>query len=137
MSTFESKPVTVGRSAAEIAAKFDDLSALQPSLDNMSAEERSKVGDVKFEKDSISIQTPQVGEIKFKVVDRRPDKITMEAAGAPVPLKLVLDIKPLTADSCEITSMIDVEIPAFLKPMIGGTMQKAADQFGKLMSKLA
>lgn len=32
---------------------------------------------------------------------------------------------------------MEVEIPAFLKPMVGGAMQKAVDQFGALMQKLA
>ena len=31
---------------------------------------------------------------------------------------------------------MDVEIPAFLKAMVGGTMQKAVDQFGQLMQKI-
>ena len=137
MSKYSGKAVVIDRPAAEIAAKFEDLSRLQPALDNMSDEDRAKIGDVKFDRDSISIQTPQVGEIQFRVTERRPDRVSMEAVGAPVPLKMDVDLKELSATSTELTTSIEVEIPAMLRPLIGGTMQKAADQFGALMSRLA
>lgn len=137
MAKYSGKPVVIQRAAAEIASKFDDLSLLQPALDNMSAADRAKVGDVTFEKDAIHIQTPQVGEIQFRVNERLPERISMEAVGAPVPLKMYVDLKPVDDASTELTTSIDVEIPAMLRPLIGGTMQKAADQFGALMSRLA
>ena len=48
MSTFSGQPVTIDRPAAEIASRFDDLSVMQSSLYNLSAEDRAKVGEVKF-----------------------------------------------------------------------------------------
>lgn len=136
MAEYKSKPVTVGRSAEYIADKFVDLSSFGQALDSMSEADRAKVGDVKFEKDSITIDTKQVGTISFKVTERSPKRVVMNAVGSPVPLDLSVNLTPLGEDSTEIVTAIDVEIPAMLRPLIGGAMQKAVDQFGVLMAKL-
>lgn len=137
MATFSSKPTTVNRPAEAIYEKFSDLSALQTTLDNMPADQRAKVGDVTLTKDALTIQTPQVGQVSFVVTERTPARITFEAQGAPVPMKLVINLKALSAESCEVTTEMDVNIPPFLKSMVGGALQKAVDQFGDLMTKLA
>lgn len=136
MAQYNSKPVTVNKSAHDIVEKFSDLSAFGQALDSMPEVDRERVGDVKFEKDSITIDTKQVGRIAFKVTERTPSKVAMIAEGSPVPLVLSVNLKPLDETSTEITTAIDVEIPAMLRPMIGGAMQKAVDQFGDLMAKL-
>jgi len=137
MATFTGKPAIVERPAAEVAAKFSNLNALQDIIDNMPETERAKIGDVALTDDSIIIKTPQVGDITLKVTERTPELIKLTAVGAPVPLELLMHIKALSAETSEITTAMEVEIPAFLKPMVGGAMQKAVDQFGALMQKLA
>lgn len=136
MAQYKSNPITVAHSAQFIADKFADLSAFGKSLDSMSEADRQKIGDVKFEKDSISIDTKQVGTIMFRVIERTASRVVMDAVGSPVPLNLIVDLKALGDESTEIVTSIDVEIPAMLRPMIGGAMQKAVDQFGDLMAKL-
>ncbi|MDE7457818.1 MAG: hypothetical protein K2M77_03025 [Muribaculaceae bacterium] len=136
MAEYKSKAVTVARSAEYIADKFADLSAFGNALDSLPESERAKIGDVKFDADSITIETKQVGTISFKVTERTPRKVVMNAVGSPVPLDLCVNLTPLGQDSTEIVTSIDVEIPAMLRPLIGGAMQKAVDQFGNLMAKL-
>lgn len=137
MTTFTGKPAVVNRPAEAVAAKFADLTAMQTILDEMPAEERAKVGDVRLTRDEIIIQTPQVGAITLRVVERTPGLVRFNAVGAPVAMSLDVRIKPLEADRSEVSSEMSVDIPVFLKPMIGGALQKAADQFGDLMSRLA
>ena len=52
-------------------------------------------------------------------------------------MKLEITFKPVSADSTELQGAIDVEIPMMLKPLIGPTLQRAADQFGDLFANLA
>lgn len=136
MAKYKSKAVTVSRPAQFIVDKFADLSSFGQALDSMSEADRARVGDVKFEKDAITIDTKQVGTISFKVVERTPSRVVMSAVGSPVPLDLSVDLTPEGEDSTQIVTSIDVEIPAMLRPMIGGAMQKAVDQLGDLMAKL-
>ena len=81
MAQYKSKAVTVGRSAEFISDKFSDLSSFGAALESMPEADRAKVGDVKFEKDSITIDTKQVGAIRFNVTERTPSRIVMNAVG--------------------------------------------------------
>ena len=137
MATYTSKPAVVGRPADAIAANFSDFRALEERLGQMPAEERQKVGDVKFEQDAIVITTPQVGAITLRAVERTPRKVVMKAENSPVPMSITVDIEPIDADSCEVTGKMDVEIPAMLRPLVGPALQKAVDQFGNLFASLA
>jgi len=136
MATFTSKPTIVDAPAQAVADKFADLSHLQELVDRLPAEERGKIGDVSFTVDSIVMKTPQVGDITLKVVERTASKVAFTALGSPVPMNLAVNIKPDGNAKSEIITEMDVEIPAFLKAMVGGTMQKAVDRFGDLMQKL-
>lgn len=138
MAKYTSTPATIARPQAEVYERLTDMTRLQGALDALPEEARAKVGDVHFDKDSITIITPQVGEIRFGITDRTPvSQIVFGTASSPVPLRLVVDIREGdSADTSVVTSVIDVEIPMMLRPLIGGKMQQAADQFGSLISLL-
>ena len=138
MAKFTSTPATIAMPVEVLFSKFDDLTYLQGMLDKLPEEQRAKVGDVVFEKDSLSIKTPQVGEIKFVVKERvAPTKVVFGTASSPVPLTLTAHFAAAGSDSSTVFAEADVEIPAMLKPFIGPQMQKATDQFGQLISQLA
>lgn len=136
MATFTSKPITVNASADAVAQKFSDFSRLQEVLDNIPAEQRAKIGELHLTADSIVMNTPQVGEITLKVIERTPSRMVLEAMGSPVPMHLAVDVAP-AGDASHVTTSMDVDIPAFMKPMLGGTLQKAVDQFAVLIGNLA
>lgn len=137
MAIYTSKPVSVPVPIDTLFGKFSDLSQLQTLLDKLPQETREKIGDVSFTADSIKINTPQVGEISFIVMERQaPGKIVFGTDKSPVPLTLTAHLKSENADSTEVYAETDVQIPVFLKPMVGGMMQKATDQFGQLISQL-
>ncbi|MDE5661135.1 MAG: SRPBCC family protein [Muribaculaceae bacterium] len=137
MAAYSSKATVVNRPAAELTARFSDFTALQAALDNLDAEQRAAVGDVAFTEDSIKITTPQVGEIVLKAVERTPERIRLEAQHSPVPMNLIVDFKPVGEESTEVKGTIDVDLPMMLRPLVGPTLQKAADQFGQLFARLA
>lgn len=138
MATYKSSPQTVNRSAETLFDRFSDLSILQNSLEGLTEEQRKQIGDVKFTADSISIVTPQVGEIAFQVTERvRPSKVVFGTKSSPVPLTMAVDIKPVGEESSEVTTIIDVDIPAMLRPLVGPQLQKAAEKFGELISGLS
>lgn len=138
MAQYTSKPVTVGRPAKEIYDRFADMTRMQEALEQMPAEQRQAVGEVQFTADSIRITTPQVGEISFEVKERQePERIVLGTSSSPVPLTMTVDLKAVSPEATEVSTTIDVEIPAMLKPLIGPQLQKAADRFGELIRGLA
>lgn len=138
MATYKSAPRTIERPQEELFNRFSDLSHLQTALDTLTSEQRQAVGDVKFTADTIKIVTPQVGAIEFRVQKREhPSHIVFGTASSPVPLTMTMDIKQLSPSSSQVETLIDVEIPAMLRPLVGPQLQKAADKFGELIAGLS
>ncbi len=137
MAKYSSKPQLVNRPAADLAAQFSDFRHLQDALGRMPEEERAKVGDVEFTEDCITIRTPQVGAIRLRATERTPRRIVLTAESSPVPMSMCVDFVPAGESQTEVTGSLDVELPMMLRPLVGPTLQKAADQFGNLFAKLA
>ena len=137
MATYTSKPAVIPASVSSVSEKFSDFTLLQSHLDALPAGERSKIGDISLTPDSIVLKTPQVGDITLKVIERTPGRVALTAVGSPVPMNLALDITPVDEQSTRLVASMDVEIPAILKPMLGGTLQKAVDQLSDVMKRLA
>ncbi len=137
MAKYSSKPVTVPHGAQSLYDRFSDLSRFQEVLDKLPDEQRAKIGEVRFDTDSLSIVTPQVGEIKFIVKERNaPESIVFGTASSPVPLSLTARFKPLSDESTEVSADIDIDIPPIMRAFVGPKMQQAADQMGDLIGRL-
>ena len=135
MASYSSKPAVSNKPVDEVSERLSNIGAYQQKLDSLPAEVREKIGDVRFEDDAIVITAAPVGEIRFAVKERvSPSRVTLAAEQSPVPLNLTVNLEPESESSTKATSVIDVEIPAMLKPMIGGKMQEAADKFGELIT---
>ena len=134
MSTYKSKPATVPVPAETVSDKFADLSKLSSVIDQLPDDQRSKVGDVQFGTDTLTINTAQVGAIQFKVVERTPARVVFSAIGSPVPLQMTLNLSAIDPQTTELVTSIDVDIPMMLRPMVGGPLQKAAEQFNDLLA---
>lgn len=138
MSRYESKPTIVEKPVEEVYDRFSDLTIFEKQLDQLPAEQREKIGEVHFDKDSIAIVTPQVGELKFEVIERQaPDKIVFGSPASPVPLTMSINLRSVDAASTEIATVIDVDIPVMLRPFVGPKLQQAADQFGEMISNFS
>lgn len=138
MSKYESKTATVQKPAEEMFSRFSDLSFFEKRVQELPEEQRAKLGEVHFAPDSISIVTPQVGELKFEVIERHPnDKIVFGSPSAPIPLTMTVNFAEVTPDSTDVTTVIEVEIPAMLRPFVGPKLQQAADKFGEMISNLS
>lgn len=137
MAKYTSKSTVVERPVEELHAKFSDFTNLQAKLDELPAEYREKIGDLRFTSDSIEIMTPQIGAVRLAVKERTPERITLAAANSPVPMAISVNFKALSPASTEVTGEMDVDIPMMLRPLIGPQLQKAVDQMGAMFASLA
>lgn len=137
MSKYTGKSVTIPRPIGEIYAKVSDLSQYRELVEQVPAEQRSKLQGIEFGPDSVEMDAPSIGRMKFMISERvAPNRVVFSAQGAPVPLKISVDLKEEGSDKTAITPAIDIEIPAMLRPFIGGKLQEAADQFGSLFTTI-
>lgn len=135
MAKYSGKTVTVNQPINDIYNKVSNLSSFQQRLDQLPEEARQKLGTVRFTDDKLIIEAPAVGEITFVIAERlAPTLLRLSAENSPVPFNIIMNFKETGADTTEVRTDLDVEIPAMLRPLIGGKMQEAADKFGEMFA---
>lgn len=135
MAKYEGKKVIINRPVADVYNSITNLGAYQQRLEQLPAEVKEKIGNVTFTDNSIIIDTPPVGKIQFDIVEKsEPEFMKLAAANSPVPFEILVHTNAETENSCAVSTQINVEIPAMLRPMVGGKMQEAADKFSELIS---
>ena len=142
MATYSSKEMPFNRSAAEaykLLSNPENLRDLldKAPLDQIPADKRDMLDKVKITSETISFPAGPVGELTLRKSDCiEPELINFVAENSPVPLSMKLHIRSTGSESCELKVEIDVQIPAMLKPMIGGTLQKMVDDTAGMFGKL-
>lgn len=142
MSVYKSEKVDLSASAETVFNKLSNLENLRALLGNVSPEsvpedKREMFESIEITPDSISVPAGPVGNLTFRVVEKRePSLIELAAENSPIPLSLAMNLMPLTDCSCEAQVAIDIKLPPMLAPMVGGHIQKMADQFGQVLKAI-
>lgn len=143
MSAYKSNPVTVFAAAPAVFATLSEPAKLRELLDNVPAdkipeESRAQLDKIRIEGDSISVDGGPTGSITLQITERRaPDLIRFQGVGLPVSLSLDFIITPETESECSVTVELDADIPKMLRPMVGGALQKAADQMASTIARIS
>lgn len=142
MAIFKSTPSLVNASAEAVFNKLSDLSNLKSMMaripESSIPEDKKEMFDaVRITDNSIIFPAGPVGEITLRMAEKvEPTLIKLVGVDTPVALSLSLLIAILSSDTCEVCVEFDIAIPAMLKPMIGGTIQKMADQFSQVITAI-
>lgn len=142
MALYKSHTQQIPAPAEAVFDKLSDLSNLRQLLESIPesavpADKREMFDAVRITDQTITFPAGPVGELTMRMTRReRPTLIELTGEGAPVPLKMKLELSAVAAAASEAAVAIDIAIPAMLKPMIGGTIQKMADQFADMLGKL-
>ena len=142
MAEFKSTPVGVNAPAEVVFNKLSDLNGLKDIISNLPAsaipeDKKEALDGIRITDDTISFPAGPVGEVTLQVTEKvSPTLVKLEGINTPVAMSLALRIALISSDTCEAQVVIDIAIPAMLKPMIGGTLQKMADQFAQVIGSL-
>lgn len=137
MAKYSGKAVMVAKPINEIYDKLSNLSSFQQRIDELPVEAKAKLGEVRFTENKIIINAPGVGEITFAITECvAPTLIKLSAENSPVPFNILMNFKEVSTNETEVRTDLDVEIPAMLRPLVGGKMQEAADKFSEMFSNL-
>lgn len=142
MAKYKSDEVLLKASAENVFNKLSDFESLKQLLgkvpeDQIPADKKEMFDSIKLTEDCIELPGGPVGTLKLRVVEKvAPSRIKLKGEGSPVPLSLELDIHPIDDNACRAVAQIDLEIPAMLRPMIAGPMQKMTEQFGQVLHSI-
>lgn len=138
MAKYSGKPYRVNKPQAELYAGLSNLADIRSRMDSIPGELKAKMGTVTFPDDvTLAFTAPGVGEMKFRIAERRePDAVKFLADTGVVPIYVLLELVAAGAGATDITASVEAEIPAMLRPLIGGKLQEAADKFGEMFGQL-
>lgn len=141
MTTIKSEKTIVHAPAEKVFDKLSNLDNLKPLLDKLPKEQIPEDKRAMFEQmnitaDSITIPAGPAN-ITLRITDRLPySLIQLSGEGSPVPLGMQLEIEKKGENECEVQVIVNIEIPAMLKPMVAGPLKKVADQFAQVLGAL-
>ncbi len=142
MATYRSEEITLKGSADKVFARLSNLEGLKELLtrvpeDQIPEDKRQMFDNIEITADSITIPGGPTGPIKLKKArEVEPTLIRLEGEGTPVPVSLQIDITPV--DDSQSLGVIEFElgIPAMLKPMVNGPLNKMTAETAKMLSML-
>lgn len=142
MAKYKSEEVPLKASAQNVFQRLSNLGSLKSMLadlpaDQIPADKREMLENIKLSDDCIELPGGPVGSIRLRVVEKKaPVCIRLKGEGTPVPLGLQLNIIPIDDASCRALAEVDIDIPAMLRPMIAGPMQKMTEQFAQVLRSI-
>ncbi len=140
MASYKSEEVTILAPAKKVYATLSDTENLHRLLanipeDKIPEQHRDMLKQISVDGDRISIAGGPTGSIVLEVTRRQePDLIELSGVGLPISIKMIISIFIVDDFSCKARVQIDADIPMMLRPMVAGPLQKAADQFARLLA---
>ena len=142
MAIYSSGEVNLNASAPNVFDKLSNLENLQGMLDKVPADripedKRQMFENIKITPDTIEVPGGPMGNLIFRVTERiAPSLIKLKGEGIPIEMALILHLTPISDSSSSAKVDVDINLPAMLKPMVGGQIQKIANQFGEVLGAI-
>lgn len=109
---------------------------IDKNIDQIPQDAKENLKKVTFDADSITIQSP-MGPLKLQVTEiQEPSKIKFAAVQSPVAFGLTINLGQVDAETTTVQSTLELDLPIFVRGMVGGQLKKAAKQFGEMLAKL-
>ncbi len=151
MSKYQSEVKIIPASQYQVWNRISDLSQFQTMKDNMTPEMKEAIkakiaeqGDGKFTLSDMSFTRDTAlfkvngMQIGIGVVEREePMKcIKFQADQSPVDATLWIQLLPKSPYETRCRVTVEVDIPFFLKPMVGKKLDGVADQLADMLTKI-
>lgn len=139
MATYRSEDVTLGAPAERVFTKLDNLEGLGEMLrnapvDKIPADKMEMIKQIEVSGDRIKIPGGAMGMITLrKTRSEAPTLIKLEGEGLPMAMSMSLHITPVNEESSSASVEIDLQIPAMLKPMVSGPLNKMTSEFANML----
>ena len=134
MSKFESKIKQVPHPQASVYRMLSDLSNIEQVKDRLPED---KFQDLSFDRDSVSISMPPVGQITLNIVDREEPKcVKFTAAQSPIPFTLWIQMLPVTETTSKMKCTIDADLNPFIKSMVSKPLQEALEKMADALAMI-
>lgn len=142
MAEYKSNPVALHKSAEQVYNTLTDLRGLGEAIsgiphDQVPEDKLQMLEGIKIDDDSMTIPGGPTGAITLRRAHCTPySEVSYEGVGTPVPVSLAARIQSTGPDSCEVTVEAAISVPAIMKPMLNGPMNKMVNEVAANLTKL-
>ena len=134
MSKFESSIKQVPYSQQAVYRNISDLSNLEKVKDSVPSD---KVGDFSFDRDTVAVNVPPVGEIRLRIVNREEPKcVKFETEQSPLPFYLWIQVLPVTETTSKLKVTVEADIPFMLKAMVSGPLKDGVEKIADALAMI-
>ncbi len=140
MSSYKSEKRNIAHNISLVYSKLSNPEVFRQQLDRnferMSDEARENLEKIRFEADGISIDSP-MGPVKLQLSDCvEPERVNFVTLNAPVELGLAIALSDAGDDTTDVEAAIEVDLPFFLKSMVGSQLSEAAQKLADMLTML-
>ena len=135
MNQFESKVVNIPYSQQRVYDMLSDLSHWEKVKDRIPED---KVKELKFDRDTVSINVAPVGDIAFKIIEREEPKcVKLEATTSPIPLTLWVQMLPTAEEASKMKLTLRTELNPFIKGMVQKPLQEGLEKMAEMLAQIS
>ncbi|NDV77372.1 SRPBCC family protein [Dysgonomonas sp. 511] len=118
----------------DVFAVLSDLNNLELAKDKIP---QDKIKGFSFDKDSCTVTVDPIGQVRFLVVEREPDKtIKFQAEQLPFDVKMWIQLLPDSEGNSRMKLTIQADLNPFLKPMVSKPLQTGIDKVVEVLAAL-
>ena len=134
MAEFVSEIKYIPHTDADVYRVLSDLSNLELAKDKIP---QDKIKDFLFDSDSCSMTVDPVGQVRFVIVEREPNKtIKLQAEQLPFEVIMWIQLVPAKEGETKMKLTIKADLNPFIKPMVAKPLQSGVDKVAETLALL-
>ncbi len=134
MTEFVSDVKTISHSNMDVYRVLSDMSKLNLVKDQIPED---KIEGLTFNTDSCSFKVNPIGEVKFDVVERQPNKlIKFKSGNLPFDVFLWIQLVSKAEKDTKMRLTVRADLNPFLKSMVSQPMKETLDKIADMLTQL-
>ncbi len=132
MSKFESSVKQIPYPQQSVYNMLSDLTNIERVKDKIPED---KLKDLTFDKETISVSVPPVGQVSMRIIEREePKTIKFASENSPMGFNFWIQMLPTDEQNSKMKLTIDADIPFFAKGMVSGPLQEGIEKIADALA---
>lgn len=134
MSKFESSVKQIAYPQQSVYNMLSDLTNIERVKDRVPED---KLKGLTFDKDTIAVNVPPVGEVSMRIIERdEPKTIKFASENSPMSFNFWIQILPVGETTSKMKLTIDADIPFFAKSMVSTPLQEGIEKIADALAMI-
>lgn len=134
MTEFTSDIKTISHNDADIFRVLSDLSKLELVKDRIPED---KIKDFKFDNDSCSFRVDPVGEVRFRVIEREPNKLVkFKSENLPFDVFLWIQLVQKADKDTKMKMTLRADLNPLIKGMVAKPLKEGLEKISDVIASL-